>query len=127
MKKFLFSVKKCLNSTKLLMPCNSQSTEQQKSRSASSPSSVSSSDKSALHKTSIQIETTQDLKLEALEQHMDEVSVWLAQSEIRREKLLARVLAQMQSINANVQVHLRSATINIPNDAEAEPVTPPAK
>ena len=31
----------------------------------------------------------------------------------------------MQSISADVQVHLRSATINIPNNAEAELVTPP--
>ena len=95
------------------MPCNSQSTEQQKSRRVSSPSSVSSSDRSSLHKTSIQIETTQNLKLEALEQHMDEVFVWLAQSEIRREKLLARVLAQMQTINSDLQrpVHIKTVTI----------------
>ena len=56
---------------------------------------------------------------------MDEISVLLAQSGLRREKLLARVLAQMQSINADVQIHLRSSTINIPSDAEAEPMTPP--
>ena len=37
------------------------------------------------------------------------------------------MLAQIQSINADVQIHLRSATINIPNDAEAEPMTPPIK
>ena len=58
---------------------------------------------------------------------MDEISVLLAQSGLRREKLLAGALAQMQSINADVQVHLRSATVNIPNDAEAEPMTPPTK
>ena len=58
---------------------------------------------------------------------MDEISVLLAQSGLRREKLLARVLAQMQSINADVQIHLRSATIKIPSDAEAEPMTPPTK
>ena len=33
----------------------------------------------------------------------------------------------MQSINADMQIHLRSATINIPSDAEAEPMTPPTK
>ena len=58
---------------------------------------------------------------------MDKISVLLAQSGLRREKLLARVLAQMQSINADVQIHLRSATINFPSDAEAEPMTPPTK
>ena len=58
---------------------------------------------------------------------MDEISVLLAQSGLRRENLLARVLAQMQSINADVQIHLRSATINFPSDAEAEPMTPPTK
>ena len=58
---------------------------------------------------------------------MDEISVLLAQNGLRREKLLARVLAQMQSINADVQIHLRSATINIPSDAEAESMTPPTK
>ena len=66
-------------------------------------------------------------QLEALEQQMDELSILLAQSEIRREKLLARVLAQLQSINADVPIHLRSATINISNDAEAEPITQPTK
>ena len=58
---------------------------------------------------------------------MDKISVLLAQSGLRREKLLARVLAQMQSINADVQIHLRSATINFPSDTEAEPMTPPTK
>ena len=56
---------------------------------------------------------------------MEEISVLLAQSGLRRENLLARALAQMQLISADVQVHLRSATMNIPNDAAAEPVTPP--
>ena len=51
----------------------------------------------------------------------------MAQSGLRREKLLAGALAQMQSIIADVQVLLRSATINIPKDAEAEPMTPPAQ
>ena len=107
------------------MPCNSQSTEEQTSKRASSPSSVSSSDRSSLNRASIQIETTQDIKLKALEQHMDEVSVWLAQSEVRREKLLARVLAQLQTINSNLQrpVHIKTVTIN---DSEREPMTPPA-
>ena len=58
---------------------------------------------------------------------MDEISVLLAQSGLRREKLLARVLAQMQSINVDVQIPLRSSTINIPSDAEAEPMAPPTK
>ena len=61
------------------------------------------------------------------EPQMNEISVLLAQSGLCTEKLLAQVLAQMQSINADVQIHLRSATINIPNDAEAEPMTPPTK
>ena len=33
----------------------------------------------------------------------------------------------MQSINADVQIHLRSATINFPSDAEAKPMTQPTK
>ena len=109
------------------MPSNSQSTEQQISIKTSSPSSVSSSKGFSLHETSIQIYQKQDQQLEALEQQMDEISMLLVQSEMRREKFLARVLAQMQSINADVQIHLRSATINISNDAEAKPMTPPTK
>ena len=58
---------------------------------------------------------------------MDEISVFLAQSTLRREKLLARALAQMQSINAEVQIHLRNADINISNCVESEPLTPPTK
>ena len=58
---------------------------------------------------------------------MDEIPVLLTQSGLRREKLLARVLAQMQSINADVQIHLKSVTINIPSDAEAKPMTPQTK
>ena len=54
-------------------------------------------------------------------------STKLEDLKFRREKLLARALAQMQSINADVQIHLRSATINISNDAEAEPMTQPTK
>ena len=109
------------------MPCNSQSTEKQISIKTSSPSSVSPSKGFSLHETSIQIYQKQDQQLEALEQQMDEISILLVQSEIRREKLLARVLAQMKSINADVQIHLRSATINISNDAEAKPMTQPTE
>ena len=58
---------------------------------------------------------------------MDEISILLAQSGLRREKLLAQGLAQMQSINEDVQIRLRSTTINISNDAKAEPMTPPTK
>ena len=109
------------------MPPNTQDTEPEKSIRTPSPSLVSSSDKSSRQKTTIQIYQKQDQQLEALEQQMDEISVLLAQSGLPREKLLARVLAQMQSIIADVQIHLRSATINISNDAEAEPMTPPTK
>ena len=109
------------------MPTNSQETEPERSIKTSSLSSVSSSKRSFLHKTSIQIYQKQDQQLEALEQQMDEVTILLAQSGLRREKLLARALAQMQSISAEVQVHLRNADINISNDAEAEPMTPPTK
>ena len=109
------------------MPSNTQDTEPERSIRTASPSSVSSSDRSSRQKTTIQIYHKQDQQLEALEQQMDEISVLLAQSGLRREKLLARVQAQMQSINADVQIHLRSATINIPSDAETEPMTPPTK
>ena len=63
-------------------------------------------------------------KLETLEQEqqMDEISILLAQSELRRVKLLARALAQLQSISA--AVHFESASISIPNDAEVELMTP---
>ena len=109
------------------MPSNTQDTEPETSIRTASPSSVSSSDRSFRQKNTHQIYQKQDQQLEALEQQIDEISVLLAQSGFRREKLLARVLAQMQSINADVQIHLRSATINIPSDAEAEPMTPPTK
>ena len=109
------------------MPCKVQSTEQQISIKTSSPSSVSSSKEFSLHETSIQIYQKQDQQLETVEQQVDEISTLLVQSEIRRKKLLARVLAQMQSINADLQIHLRSATVNFPSDAEAEPMTPPTK
>ena len=58
---------------------------------------------------------------------MDKISAFLEQSTLRREKLLARALAQMQLINAEVQVRLRNAEINISNDTESEPLTPPTK
>ena len=110
------------------MPSNTQDTEPKISKKTSSPSSVSSSKGFSLHETSIiQIYQKQNQQLEALEQQMDDLSILLTQREIRREQMLARVLAQMQLINAELQVHLRSATINISNDAEAEPMTQPTK
>ena len=109
------------------MPSNSQDTEPERSIRTPSPSLVSSSKRSSLHKASIQFYQKQDQQLKALEQQMDEISISLVRSEIRMEKLLARVLAQMESINADVQIHLRSATINISNDAEAKPMTQPTK
>ena len=104
------------------MPSNSQDTEPERSMRTPSPSSVWSS-KGSLHETSIQIYQKQDQKLEALEQQMDEMSIFLAQGTLRREKLLA----QMQSINAEVQAHLTNADINVSNDVKSEPLTPPLK
>ena len=109
------------------MPSNSQDTEPERSMRTPSPSSVWSSKRSSLHEASIQFYQKQDQKLEALEQQMDEISISLVQSEIRMEKLLARVLAQMQSINAEVQAHLRNADINVSNDVKSEPLTPLTK
>ena len=109
------------------MLSNSQDTELERSIRTPSPSSVSSSKRSSLHEASIQFYQKQDQQLEALEQQMDEISVFLAQHTLRREKLLARALAQMQSINAEVQIHLRNADINISNCVESEPLTPPTK
>ena len=108
------------------MPSNSQDTEPERSIRTPSPSSVSSS-KRSLHETSIQIYQKQDQQLEDLEQQMDELSAFLEQTTLRREKLLARALAQMQSINAEVQIHLRNADINISNCVESEQLTPPTK
>ena len=102
------------------MLSNSQDTELERSIRTPSPSSVSSS-KRSLHETSIQIYQKQDQQLKALEQQMDEMSNFLSQSTLRREKLLARALAQMQSINVEVQIHLRNADINISNCVESEP------
>ena len=108
------------------MPSNSQGTEPEKSIRTPSPSSVSSS-KGSLQETSMQIYQKQDQQLEALEQQMDEISAFLEQSTLRREKLLARALAQMQLINAEVQVHLGNADINISDAVESEQLTPPTK
>ena len=109
------------------MPSNSQDTEPERSIRTPSPSLVSSSKRSSLHEASIQFYQKQDQQLEALEQQMGEISTSLVQSEIRMEKLLARVLAQMQSINAEVQAHLTNADINVSNDVKSEPLTPPLK
>ena len=92
---------------------------------ASSPSSVSSSRMSFLHETSFQTCQAVNQKLETLEQQMDELSILLTQSDLRREKLLARALTQLQS--TSVAAHFESATINIPNDSDVEPMTPPTK
>ena len=46
----------------------------------------------------------------------DEISVVLARSNLRKVKLVARSLAQLQSIMA--AVHVKNAAISIPNDAE---------
>ena len=79
----------------------------------------------SLHGTSMQTYQTLNQKLETLEQQMDEISIVLAQSDLRIEKLLAQALAQLHSISA--AVHFESATINIPNYSEAGPMTPPTK
>ena len=105
------------------MPINTQDTDPEMSIKTSSPSSVWSSKRFSLHETSIQIYQKQDQQLEALEQQMDELSILLTQRDLPREKMLARSLAQLQSIS--VAVHFESATINIPNDSEVEPMTPP--
>ena len=105
------------------MPSNSQDTEPERSIRTPSPSSVSSSKRSSLHEASIQFYQKQDQQLEALEQQMDEMSIFLAQGTLRMEKLLA----QMQSINAEVQAHLTNADINVSHDVKSEPLTPPTK
>ena len=109
------------------MLSNFQETEPEKSIRIPSPSSVSSSKRSSLYETCVQIYQKQDHQLKALEQQMDEISAFLEQSTLRREKLLARALAQMQLINAEVQVHLGNADINISDAVESEPLTPPTK
>ena len=108
-------------------PSNSQGTEPEKSIRIPSTSSVSLSKRSSLYETCVQIYQKQDHQLEALEQQMDEISAFLEQSTLRREKLLARALAQMQLINAEVQVHLRNADINISDAVESEQLTPSTK
>ena len=107
------------------MPSNSRVTEPERNLRASSPCSVSSSRRSALHITSMQTCLAQNQKLETLEQQINEKSVLLAQNDLRTQKLLARALAQLPSISA--AVHFESVTINIPNDSEVEPTTPPTK
>ena len=54
-------------------------------------------------------------------------STKLEDLKFRREKLLARALAQILSINAEVQAHLRNADINVSNDVKSEPLTLPTK
>ena len=57
-------------------------------------------------------------------------STKLEDLKFRRAKLLERALAQMQSINAEVQAHLRNADISnakVSNDVKSEPLTPPTK
>ena len=100
---------------------NPQDTELE--RSIRTPSSSSKMKRRSFHETSIQVYQKQDQQLKALEQQMDEMSIFLAQGTLRREKLLA----QMQSINAEVQAHLTKADINVSNDVKSEPLTPPTK
>ena len=107
------------------LPSHLRITEPEKIIRASIPSSVSSSRLCSLLETCIQTDQTLNQKLKTLEQQMDEVSILLAQSDLRREKLLARALAQLQSLSR--AVHFESATIPIPNDADTEPMTPPTK
>ena len=107
------------------IPGNLRVTEPEMNLRASNPSSVSSSRMSFLHETSFQTYQAVNQKLETLEQQMDELSILLTQNDLRREKFLARALAQLQSISA--AVHFERATINNPNDSEVEPMTPPTK
>ena len=81
----------------------------------------------SIYETCVQIYQKQDHELEALEQQMEEVSAFLEQITLCREKLLARALAQMQLIKAEVQAHLRNADINISDAVESEQLTPPTK
>ena len=80
---------------------------------------------SPLHETSFQSYQALNQKVETLGQQMDELSILLTQSDLRRENFLARALAQLQSISEAVQ--FENATINIPNDSEVEPMTSPTK
>ena len=81
------------------MPSNSQDTMPEMSIKTASrvDCSVSLSKGFSLHKTSIQTSQKQDQQLEALGQQMNEISILLAQSGIRREKLPARVCAALTS------------------------------
>ena len=109
------------------MLSNFQDTEPERSISTPSSSLVSLSKRSSFYETCVQIYQKQDHQLEALEQQMDEISAFLKQTTLRREKLLARALAQMQLIDAEVQIHLRNADINISDAVESEQLTPPTK
>ena len=99
------------------MPGNSLVTGPEKIIRASSPNSLSSRI-AFLREASFQTYQTLNQKLETLEPQMDELSILLAQSYLRREKLLARSLAQSQSMSA--AVHFESATINIPDNADTK-------
>ena len=107
------------------VPGNSRVTEPEMNLRASSPNSESSSRMSFVHETNFQTYQAVNQKLETLEQQMCELSILLVQSDLRREKFLARAVAQLQSISA--AVHFESATVNFPNDSEVEPKTPPTK
>ena len=103
---------------------NSRVTEPERNLGASSLCSVSSSRLCSLHEPSVQTYLPLYQKIETL-QLLDEISILLAQNDLRREKLLARALAQLQSIST--AVHSEGATINIPDNAEVETMTPPTK
>ena len=68
-----------------------------------------------------------DMKVENGSHMVGDRSTKLEDLKFRREKLLAPALAQMQSINAEVQAHLRNADINVSNDVKSESLTPPTK
>ena len=68
------------------VPGNSRVAEPERIVRASSPSSVSSSRLCSFHETSIQTDETLNQKLETLEQQMDDISILLAQRDLRREK-----------------------------------------
>ena len=100
------------------MPGTSRVTEPVRNSRASSPCSVLSSRLWSFHETSNQTYQPLNQKLETLEQQMVEISILLAQSDLRRKKLLARALAEFQSRSA--AVHFESATIIIPDNAEVK-------
>ena len=80
------------------MLSNSQDTELERSIRTPSPSSVSSS-KRSLHETSIQIYQKQDQQLKALEQQMDEMSIFSAQGTRRREGETASASASTNAVD----------------------------